>query len=56
MNKAWYKSKTLWTNLIAIAGIIAFGKEFDATIVATVLVVVNFVLRLITKEPVVWSE
>jgi hypothetical protein len=56
MNKAWYKSKTLWTNVIAIVGIIAFGKEFDVTTVGVVLTVINFILRLVTKSNVVWTE
>lgn len=56
MNKAWFKSKTLWINVIAIVGIILYGKEFDSSTVGIVLGVINFLLRLITKQPVVWTE
>ncbi len=55
MNKEWFKSKTLWTNVIACVGIIVFGKEFDMQTVAIILTVINFLLRLITKENIVWS-
>ncbi len=50
MNKKWYKSKTLWINVIAIVGIVATGKEFDAQTVGVVLAVLNIILRAITKE------
>ena len=56
MNKAWFKSKTLWINLIAIIGIVFYGKGFDATTVGIILGVINFILRLITKKPVVWTD
>ena len=56
MNKAWYKSKTVWTNIIALIGVIFFSKEFDAATVGIVLTVVNFLLRLITKENVAWTD
>lgn len=55
MNKLWYKSKTLWTNLIAIVGIVAFGQEFPPETAGTVLAVINFLLRLITKDEIIWS-
>jgi len=54
MNKKWYASKTIWVNAIAIVGIIVAGKEFDPQIVATVLAVVNFALRALTKENITW--
>jgi len=56
MNKAWYKSKTLWINLVAIIGIIFFGKNFSVETVGIALTVINFLLRLITKKEVVWTE
>ena len=55
-NKEWYKSKTLWANLIAIVGIVIWGTELPPETVGTVLVVVNFILRLITKEEIVWKK
>ena len=56
MNKKWYTSKTLWINVLAIIGIIVFGKELSPEMIATALAVINMILRLITKEPIVWSE
>ncbi len=52
--KKWYVSKQLWVNVIAIAGIITVGKEFDVQTVGIALAVLNFALRLITKQPVEW--
>ena len=55
MNKKWWKSKTLWINVIAIVGILAFGVEtVDPEIQGTILAAINFILRLITKEAVEW--
>ncbi len=56
MNKVWYKSKTVWVNLIAVVGIVFFGKEVDPQISVAVLAVINFLLRLITKEEIVFSN
>lgn len=56
MNKLWYTSKTLWLNVIAIVGVVVWGKELDATTVATVLVVLNVILRFLTKKEIVWAE
>ena len=54
MAKKWYLSRTLWVNALAIVGILVFGKELSAEQVATALGVINLVLRLITKEAIVW--
>lgn len=55
----WYASRTLWVNVLAIAAMIAqgiTGKEvINMELQATVLGVVNIILRLVTKTPVVWS-
>jgi len=51
--KKWYQSKTLWTNLIAAAAIFAsdsFGLALTAEETGAVLVLVNLVLRAITKQ------
>jgi len=57
MNKAWYKSKTIWISLASVVGVVFFGAEtLDPEVQSVVLVVVAFVLRLITKEPISWSE
>lgn len=56
--KAWYKSKTIWTNVIAFAATVAgvfgldIGPDLQAEIVTGVLAVVNVALRLITAAPV----
>lgn len=57
MTKKWYRSKTLWTNLIGLAVVIVsvvFAREDIAseilTAEASLLVVINFILRLITNE------
>jgi len=52
--KKWYQSKTLWTNLVAAAAIFVsgnFGVELSGEETGAVLVLVNLVLRLLTKQP-----
>jgi hypothetical protein len=53
--KAWWRSKTLWVNLVAGLALLAqsqFGFVIDAEVQAAILAVVNLVLRLITNEAV----
>lgn len=50
--KKWYKSKTLWANLLAIAAV--FGLDITPDETAAILAVVNILLRLITKEELTW--
>ena len=55
--KDWWKSKTLWVNVIAIAGIIIraeLGYVFTPETEVGILVAVNCILRLITKEELNW--
>lgn len=56
--KKWYTSKVLWTNVLAIVAIIfqgVTGKEvINIEIQTTALAVINMILRLVTKQPVVW--
>ena len=54
MNKKFYLSKTLWVNALAIVGVIFFGGELAPETIGIILTVVNFALRLITKENVTW--
>lgn len=57
--KKWYASKTLWANVIAIgAGFAAkqFGVEISAESQVAILGVLNLILRLVTKEEIVWSN
>jgi len=55
MNKAWYKSKTVWINVLSIVGVIFFGGELSPETVVIILGAINFILRLITKENIVWQ-
>lgn len=54
----WYASKTLWTNAIALIAMIVQGVTgkviISLELQATILAVINMLLRLITKSPVVW--
>lgn len=54
--KAWWMSKTIWINLVALAGSIVIAAGLDETkwaeISTVVLAVVNLVLRLISKEEI----
>lgn len=56
--KKWYASKVLWTNILAVIAIIVqgvTGKEvISIEIQSTALAVINMILRLVTKQPVVW--
>jgi hypothetical protein len=55
--KKWYKSKTLWTNAIAIGAIIIeskYGYPISAEIQLLVLGWINFILRIITKEEIIF--
>lgn len=56
----WYASKTLWVNVVAAAATLAgvfkvdlgLTPEVQATVVTTILALVNVGLRLVTKTPV----
>ena len=56
--KKWYNSKTLWSNLIMLIGVVALnttGKEIlTPEIQGSILVVVNVILRIVTKEEISW--
>lgn len=57
-NKAWYKSKTLWVNAIAIAAMFIpahTGIVLDAETQVGILGFINLILRLVTKDPLNWS-
>lgn len=57
MTKPWYASKTILTNLVALAASVATANGFDvapeaqAHIVAGVMAVANIFLRLVTSRP-----
>ena len=59
MSKKWYQSKTLWFNLVALAAAVLANYGYTGVLpaewelfVPAIVVVVNFVLRLLTKEPI----
>jgi len=52
--KPWYKSRTVWANVIATGAMIAqasLGFEVSAEEAGAVLVIVNLIMRAATKEP-----
>ncbi len=56
--KQYLTSKTLWFNIVALIAIITAGQfdfVLDGTMQAAMLVVINIVLRVITKEELVWK-
>ena len=55
--KKWYKSKTLWVNLIALVALFLndkLGFPLPQEEQMAILAVVNIILRFITKEPIRW--
>jgi len=60
MQKGYWKSKTFWVNLIAIVAFIIqmfWNKDFiiPVEIQGAILAFINFVLRWITKEEIIWD-
>ena len=58
MEKKFYTSKTLWFNVLAIAGLIIesyTGHVLDPKTQVIILGVVNFILRLITRTEIIWK-
>lgn len=58
--KDFWKSKTFWVNLIAIIVFVIqmlWIKDFaiPVEIQGAILAVINFVLRLVTKEEIIWD-
>lgn len=59
--KAWYTSKTLWVNFVAVVGAVAVGQFGVSTeqwggIATMILAVANIGLRFITNSPVGLTE
>ena len=57
--KKWYKAKTIWVNLIGFTGAIlvvtgVIENELAPETIALALTVINFILRMVTKEEIVW--
>lgn len=56
--KPFWRSKTLWVNAVAMVAMIvqnATGFVIDGEVQAAALVLINLVLRLVTKAPVTAS-
>lgn len=56
--KPYYKSKTFWTNVVAIVGMLAqikYGFIVSVELQSLVLSLINLGLRAVTKEPIVLS-
>ncbi len=55
MGKNFLTSKTLWVNAIGIL-VLLFGPDIvSADVQVGALAIINMILRLVTKEPIVWS-
>jgi len=59
--KHWYTSKTLWIAIItALIGVlVALGVKIplpENEVILIALGVIGFIIRLITKTPVVWTD
>lgn len=55
LGKSWIRSKTLWVNILVVVGAVFtnyLNVSLTANETASILAVVNLVLRLITTEPV----
>lgn len=53
----WWQSRTLWSSVIYLAGVYIAahtGYQMSPEVVATILVIINIVLRSITKTPIQW--
>ena len=54
--KNWFASKTVWTNIIAVLGIVlqkVTGTELiDPQGQLSLLALINIILRFVTKQPV----
>lgn len=55
MGKKWYASKTLIINFIMLVAMFASeytGVEIPAELQGSVMVIVNWILRMVTNEPI----
>ena len=58
-SKSIFMSKTFWVNILAIVVMVVqtqTGFVIDAEYQAAVLMILNLVLRAITKQPVDWGK
>jgi len=57
--KKWYRSKTIWVNLIAIGAMVIqmqTGYILDPEYYPYVLAGINMILRVITKQEILWER
>jgi uncharacterized membrane protein len=55
--KKLLKSKTFWVNLLALVVIVAqtfTGFVVSVEIQASILAIINVILRVVTKEEIIW--
>lgn len=56
MAKEWWRSKTVWVNVLVLVGMVVAGRFMDATqwaeVSAAVLAILNIILRFATNEPI----
>jgi len=53
-SKKWYRSRTVWTNLVMLIGAILAseaGIDLEPEETAAIITVINLILRLFTKQP-----
>jgi hypothetical protein len=65
MNKKWYKSKTLWFNIL-VSGLVALEASFSMLqpnipvnvygVLATALAVGNAILRVVSSSTIIFKE
>lgn len=58
--KSIFISKTFWVNLLALIGMVLQGLTGNEILInvetqATILAVINIILRTVTKDSVVWK-
>lgn len=58
MAKKWYASKTLWSNVVMLGGSITLNVTgvdlITPEVQASIIVVINLILRVVTKEEITW--
>ena len=55
--KAWYQSRTLWLNVLAAVGGIVqtyTGFVISPELQGAVLIILNVILRFVTKSEITW--
>jgi len=58
-NKIWYTSKVLWVNIIGLIVLIVQGVKgfvIGPEIQTSILLLINIILRAVTKQEIVWSR